>query len=112
MCRERWPGSASWTNAITREAYFEILTEWEDPAAIAGEWMEMSGPDAVDQLARQLRKDLRQEYDQVDEDFMRACCHAGIRQVDFHQVAQRLLCYAPRTEEQHQLDAGDADASG
>jgi hypothetical protein len=31
-----------WTNAITREAFCQVLEEWDDPMAIAREWLDVA----------------------------------------------------------------------
>jgi hypothetical protein len=109
--KTRWP-ALPWRNEITREAFFHVLTDWEDPAGIAREWVEMCGDGAADQLAKQLRRDVREDYDCVcNDDFASALHQTALRQVDFHQVAERLLCYAPRRAEKRAA-AGDDQAEG
>jgi hypothetical protein len=111
MCRDRWPGNSDWANPQTKAVFFDVLLEWQDPAGMAASWSDMSNGDAVEQLARQLFKDLRAEYGNIDgSEFIKVCCRAGLRHVDFEQVAERLLCYAPRPAED-KADAGDAEAS-
>jgi hypothetical protein len=95
------------TNAITREAFHQVLEEWDDPMAIAREWLDIGSGNpmsAVHHLARQLRKDFRREYlrglqCRADHDFLVwQCFRLGLKAIDWRQVADRLLSRAMREQ--------------
>jgi hypothetical protein len=93
-------------NPETKEVFFTVLLDWEDPKAMAAEWLEMGLASAAECLAAQLRRDFREEYGKVANDELAALFfRRGLYKVCWQQVAERLLKhYAPRAG---QLAGGD-----
>jgi hypothetical protein len=73
--------------------YVQVLTDWDDPAAMAREWLEMhSAETAVVELGQQLRADFWERYDEFCEDDLTAIFfRRGLRKVMWEQVGARLL---------------------
>ncbi|HLN27605.1 MAG TPA: hypothetical protein VK395_07650 [Gemmataceae bacterium] len=85
--------SPNWKSPATREVWIAVIEEWDDPRAIANEWLEMcTFDDACDNLASQLRTEFRRQYASgFGDGLMRALVRPAFRQIDFHQVARFLL---------------------
>jgi hypothetical protein len=107
-----------WTNAITREAFCQVIEEWDDPLGTAREWLDVGSGNpvsAVQNLARRLRKDFRREYlrglqCRADHDFLVwQCFRLGLKAIDWRQVADRLLSRAFK-EQYERSREDDADA--
>jgi hypothetical protein len=91
-----------WTNRLTREAYVRVLEDWPDPMAFAREWLDVGQGSAVAVLARRLRREFRASYGRDQGDFLVGAMHrAALRQVDWAQVAERLLARALPEEAPH-----------
>ena len=87
---------SEWRNPQTREAFIAILLSWHDPCKMASSWSDMGTGSAVEMLAKQLRKDLGEEY-VVGHPFFRALILPSFRKIDFVQIATRLLeNYGPK----------------
>jgi hypothetical protein len=86
-------------NAVSREILFDILESSmlqspRDALAWVRHRDEVSGAGtAAEQLARQLRKDLRSEWggDDSDPSAMLALAKEGLRSVQWRQIAAKLL---------------------
>jgi hypothetical protein len=78
----------------TRETYFAILHDWDDPVQQAREWQDMCGPSARQQLARQLKKDFYatlHEMTEFEDTVIGRFYRRGLRKVCWDQIAERLL---------------------
>ncbi len=108
-------------NEQTRGVFLYTIQDWHDPLKIAREWMDMAAghaETAVHLLAKQLRKDLREVYlgptRKMDDEVMEAFIVAGLRQVNWKEVAERLLERCDKVEkacDDGTDDGGMADAS-
>ena len=97
----------NFSNVETREMFFDVLITWiednpHDPLSLAREWLEMSGADsAAQQLAKQLRKDLVDEYGgskEPGQNIMLALIRSGLRRVKFREIAEQLLRFCQPAE--------------
>lgn len=86
-------GSPNWKSPATREVWIAVVEAWDDPRAIANEWLEMcTFEDACDNLAAQLRTEFRRQYaGGFGDELMRCLVRPAFRRIDFHQVARVLL---------------------
>jgi hypothetical protein len=84
-------------NAETRETFFDILTDLirenpRDPMEYVRSWTDVGQGDAAGPLSRQLRKDAHACYGRAkDQCLMLTLMRAGLKRVDFKQIAAHLI---------------------
>ncbi len=100
-------------NRVTREVYIRVLEDLDDPRAAAMGWLDVGAGSAVAMLARRIRKDLWAEFGNLRcSDFLaEELFRCGLRQVDWKQVAERLLAGAMPNEDddEDEVEATEED---
>ena len=98
-----------WYNRQTREAWIEAMQMIDDAPGFAESWLDMCGrEDAVELLAAQLFKDQKSWASRWDDPFLISLIVAGLRHVNWKQVARQLLSRAPVKEEATE-EGGEAE---
>jgi hypothetical protein len=102
-------------NEETLHVFLAVVTDWENPAEIARQWLDIGSGSAADLLAARLKEDYWQEYGRVscDDALFLVFAKKGLRRICWHQVAERLLeCYGRRKEQAAAEDAREDAADG
>jgi hypothetical protein len=100
-----------WRNEPTKIAYYDFLESVDDPLDFARGWLAMNSPDdAVQLLARRLRRDARSLYRRPSDDpFEDAMVRAAMRLISWRQVAFRILERARALDAKPLQGRGDDD---
>ena len=95
-------------NPETREAFLHVICDTEDPFEMVKQWSEVGNGSAVEMLAKELRKDFRDEFDPDSysgfDELMMFFAQRGLCKICWEQLAQRLLelCEPKKEREEEQ----------
>jgi hypothetical protein len=85
------PMESRWRNRQTREFYIDLLDSVDDPLGFAQGWSDVGCASARLLLAERLEKDAMHWARMCFDEPERSLIRAGLRAVDYHQVADRIL---------------------